>query len=160
MADLLSDGTTKVSWLPAVATISAPTTTEINAGVALESVLTPDGLSIAVATASVDTSSLASNQDAQGAGRRAATISLTLKRQAQLLASDAVRAALVYRANGFLVVRRGTAASTAFASGQEVEVYPCTVGAPSPVPPAKNDLHKLTIPLMVSSDFSPNALIA
>jgi hypothetical protein len=45
MADITSDGKTRVYWVTSIANINAPTTTELNAGIDLTSTLTADGLS-------------------------------------------------------------------------------------------------------------------
>lgn len=159
--NLLSDGTTRVSWVVTIASQNAPTAAELNAGIALETLMTADGLDIPGSTASIDTSSLASTFSSNDVGRRSfGPIMLTLKRQAQLLSGDAARNALIYLATGFIVVRRGIVVATAYVAGQEVEVYPGRVGAPLPVKVAPNDLHKYTVPVNVTADVSPNAIVA
>lgn len=157
MSDLLDDGNTKVSWCPAIATLSAPTTTELNVGTSLESYITPSGLQIKASTASVDTSNVASTFTTQGVGRRSYDISVEMKRQTPV---DIPYNLLPYKTSGYLVVRRTTTASTSWASGQVVEVYPVTCGEPEMAPPAPNEVAKFTSPMMVTSDPSPRAVIA
>ena len=43
MADIIVDGMTKVSYVPTIANIAAPTVAELNAGTALQSTLIPAG---------------------------------------------------------------------------------------------------------------------
>ena len=70
MSDIISDGYTRVSWVSSISNTAAPTTTELNAGVALESYITADGYENGVTTAKVDTTALNSTQNTAAAGRR------------------------------------------------------------------------------------------
>lgn len=157
MSDLFDDGNTRVSWVPSVASISAPTTTELNAGTALESYITPAGLQIKAATAGVDTSNIASTFTTQGVGRRSFTVSVEFKRQTP---TDVAYNLLPYRTSGYLAVRRTMAATAAWASAQVIEMYPVTVGEPELAPPAANEVAKFTSSMMVTSDPSTRAVIA
>lgn len=157
MSDLFVDGNVKVSFCSAIATISAPTTTELNAGTSLEAYITPTGLQIKPSTASVDTSSLASTFTTSGAGRRSFAITVEMKRQTP---TDVAYNLVPYRTNGYLVVRRTLASTTAYASGQTVEVYPVTTGEPEMAPPAMNEVQKFTSSMMVTSDPATRAVIA
>lgn len=129
MADLVSDGKIRVEWLPACANIAAPTVAERNAGLRLDPVMTPDGLKTDGKTADVDNSSLSSTFDTRRAGRRGFTNSVKIKRQDS---ADTALSTLVYRANGFLVVRRTVDAATAPTIGDKVEVYPSECGDRQP----------------------------
>lgn len=157
MSDLLDDGNTKVTFAPAIANIAAPTTTELNAGTALEPYITPSGLQIKASTATVDTSSLASTFTTQGAGRRSFAITVEFKRQTP---TDTAYNLLPYKTAGFLVVRRTTTSTTAWLSGQTVEVYPVITGEPELAPPAPNEVAKFTSSMMVGSDPNTRAVIA
>lgn len=158
MADLFVDGNIKVSFLTSVATLSAPTVAELNAGVSLEDYITPTGLQIKPTTASVDTSSLASTFTTQGAGRRSFAITVEMKRKEA--PNDAAYDALPYRTAGYLAVRRTLPSGTAWASGQPVEMYPVIVGEPETAPPAINEVQKFTSTMMVSDDPETRAVIA
>ena len=157
MSDLFDDGNTRVSFVPSIATISAPTTTELNAGTALEPYITPAGLQIKASTATVDTSSLASTFTTQGAGRRSFAITVEMKRQTP---TDTAYNLLPYKTSGFLAVRRTKTATTAWTSGDVIEVYPVTTGEPELAPPAANEVAKFTSSMMVTSDPSTRAVIA
>ena len=157
MSDLLTDGNTRVSFCTAIANIHAPTTAELNAGTSLESLITPDGLKIDASTDSVDTSSLASTFTTSGAGRRKFTIELTLKRQTP---TDTAFNLLPYRTSGYLVVRRNTTATTAWTTGQVIEVYPVQTGTRQLVSPAANEVAKFVSPMMLTSDADDAAVIA
>lgn len=145
MPDYGFDGMIKVSFVPTIASIAAPTTAELNAGTSLEDVLAADGLSISSDTASVDTSKLSSTSTSQIVGR--STFSLSIK-YVRGTAATAVETAMSRGANGYLVVRRDVVATTAWAAAQKVEVYPCQVADVNPDSPAPNALQTVTVPLM------------
>lgn len=157
MSDLFVDGNLKVTFAPAIANINAPTTTELNAGTSLETLITPTGLQIKPTTASVDTSNLASTFTTSSAGRRSFAITVEFKRQTP---TDTAFNLLPYKTSGYLVVRRNLAATTAWASGQNVEVYPVTTGEPELVPPAINEVQKFVSSMMVTTDPATRAVIA
>jgi hypothetical protein len=70
VADIIADGKTRVAYVPTIANIASPTTTELNAGLLLQSLLTADGLGgFQPDTAKVDTSSLASTFSTSKNGR-------------------------------------------------------------------------------------------
>lgn len=157
MSDLFLDGNIKVTFCTAIANINAPTTTELNAGASLETLITPTGLQIKPSTAGVDTSSLASTFTTQGVGRRSFAITVEMKRQTP---TDTAFALFPYKASGYLVVRRSVTAITAWASGQPVEVYPVTVGEAELAPPAANEVQKFTSSMMVTTDPATRAAVA
>lgn len=157
MSDLLTDGNYRAWWVPSIATPSAPTTTELNAGTALEPYITPGGLSIKATTAAVDTSSLASTFTTSAAGRRSFDIQIEMKRQTP---TDVAYNLLPWRTSGYFVVRRTLATATAWASTQPVEVYPVQVGEPDQAVPAMNEVQKFTATMFVTSDPSTRAVIA
>jgi len=159
MADLVSDGKIRVTWVPGaagIANIAAPLVAELNAGLRLDTLMTPDGLTTTPSTADVDTSSLSSTFDTKAAGRRGFANSVKLKRQDS---ADTARATLVYRAVGFLVVRRDLDASTANAAGQKVEVYPSQCGEPTNSY-GPNTVQAYEVPLMNTADPNTSATVA
>lgn len=157
MSDLFVDGNVKVSFVPSIANIHAPTTTELNAGTSLEPYITPTGLQIKATTASIDTSSLASTFTTQGSGRRSFAITIEMKRQTP---TDVAYNLVPYRTSGFLVVRRTVTSTTAWTTGQTVEVYPVITGEPELTPPAINEVSKFISPMMMTLDPDTRAVIA
>ena len=157
MADLISDGYTRVTWVTTISNIAAPTTGELNGGVALESFITPDGLDITPSTASVDTSNVASTFSTNTVGRRGYEINVTMKNQGF---SAAPWTTLPYGTVGYLAVRRNNLAGAAWASAQKVEIYPCTTGEAQINKPAANEVQKFTVPMMVTSDPAPRSAVA
>jgi hypothetical protein len=159
MADLISDGNTKVSWVASIANLNAPTASELNAGFDWTLRLTPDGLKTDPTTADVDTSSLGSTFSTTAPGRRSYDVELTFKR-GSTPTEDQPYTTLLYNTAGNVVVRRGMAYGTAYATGQTVEVYPVAVGEPANVAPAANEINKFTSAMKVTSDPATRATVA
>lgn len=157
MADLVSDGMIRVDWVPTIANLSAPTATELDAGTRLDQVMTPDGLSIEASTAEVDNSSLSSTFDTRMAGRRAHSISVTIKKQDGT--TDTVFTTLTYRATGNLVVRRNLPAGDAYAAAQPLEVYPAQCGERSQAF-GPNTVQRYTVPMFQTADPVTDAVVA
>jgi hypothetical protein len=159
MSDLISDGNTKVAFATSIASITAPTVAELTAATDWTTRLTPDGLKTDPATADVDTSSLASTFTTNQPGRRSYTVELTFKR-GSTTTEDNPFTTLTYGATGYLVVRRGVAYTTAFATGDKVEVYPFAAGEAQNIAPAANEVSKFMSPLKVTSDPATRAVVA
>lgn len=157
MTDIASDGMTRVSWVTTISNTAAPTTAELNAGVALESFITPDGLSISTSTAAVDNSALNSTDNTALAGRRSDEISITFKQQGQ---SAAPWTTFAGKPSGYVVVRSGIAAATAWTASQKVQVYPMQAGDRQKSSPAPNELEKFTVPFFKSGAVNDSATVA
>ncbi len=157
MAVVIIDGRVKVTFCTAIANIAAPTTTELNAGTALEQFITPDGLDISSSTGKVDVSNLRSTFTTNKAGRRAFDISVKFHHDSP---TDTPYNLFPYNTDGYLVVRRGTDATTAWASTNKVEVYPVNSGEAMQEKPAPDGTWDFTIPFMVSSDPNTRAVVA
>ena len=137
MADSLSDGRIRVAWVPSIASINSPTTAELNAGTLVSPVMTPDGLmGFEPDTADVDVSAIDSTFGTNVAGRSSFSgTGFRLKKQD---GTDTIYNLLVRDLNGFTVVRRDLTASTAWATGQRVEVYPSVLGEVRNLAPEAN----------------------
>lgn len=161
MADLLADGNIKVTWAVTIANISLPTVAELTAGSAvdLECLIVLGGLDIKGDTASVDNTALCSTDDTEEPGRVNYNISVQAKRK-DTFSEDKAWNTLVDRALGYLVVRRGVAATTAWASGQACEVYPVRCGRPIMDQPEKNSVQKFTTKLFNNSAAEDRATVA
>ena len=146
IADMLLDGNLKVSWVPTINNLAAPTVAELTAGISLEERLTPDGLNISFDTAMIANSALNSTYDTEQVGRSKVTTTLKYKAGAAG-ATDTVRDTLIFRAVGFLVVRRGVDSATNWTAAQKVEVYPSQCGRPNPDVPAPNSIQTVTVQL-------------
>lgn len=159
MADSNADGRTKVSQVPSIANIAAPTVAELNAGVALDGLMTPDGLvGFEPDTGDVDTSKLNSTFSTTGAGR--ASFSGTLLRLIKQTGTDTVYNTLVNQFPTNIVVRRDVTAGTAWTTGDKVEVYPVQCGEVRNLPPAANELHKYEVLTKITSQPNLRATVA
>jgi hypothetical protein len=157
VADILADGTSKVYWVSTISNTSAPTTTELNAGVDLTPYITADGWSVTTATAKVDVSALNSVDNLSIPGRRDDDIEVTFKSQGD---SAAPWTTFASRPSGYLVERVGVAYATAWTAAQKVRVFPCTAADRQRVPAAANELVKFTVPFMKTAAVVDQATVA
>lgn len=159
MSDVINDGKTRVYWVTTIANIATPTVAELDAGQDFTERITPDGLNIPAETADVDNSSLASTFTTMRAGRRSFSPEVTFKR-GDTAGDDAPWDTLTYQTLGYLVVRRILAYTTAWAAGQDVEVYPVECGERNTIPPAPNEVAKFTSQMKLREEPNTSAVVA
>jgi hypothetical protein len=161
LADVAADGNTRVGYAPSISNIAAPTTPELNAGILLHSVITPDGLmGFEPETADVDAGALDSTFDTVNIGRDSFSgTGLRMKKQ-NPTASDTAYNTLTRGTAGFIVIRRDMLASTAWASAQKVEVYPIICGQTKRLSPEANTLSRYEVPVKITSTPELRATIA
>jgi hypothetical protein len=159
VADITADGKTRVYWVSTIANINAPTTTELNAGIALQSTMTADGLNgFQPDTADVDTSALDSTFSTTVNGRTSfSNTSVRLKKQS---GTDTIFTTLVRDTAGYVVIRRSITASTAWASSQACEVYPALCGEVSRIDPEPNTVERYEIPMKITASPALRAAVA
>jgi hypothetical protein len=153
------DGFTRVAYVPTIANINAPTTTELNAGILLQSVMTPDGLTgFEPTTADVDNSALNSTFDTKTIGRDSFSgTKLIFKKQAT---GDTTYTTLTRGTAGYIVVRRYIDNATAWTSTQVVEVYPVIFGQTRNLAPAANTVTKWEVDTKITSSPAIRAAVA
>lgn len=158
MADLITDGFTRVAWLLAISNIASVTTTELNAGTLLHDTMTADGLiNFQPSTAGVPTSKFSAVFDTSKPGRISySDPALRFCKQD----TDPIYTALGYGSVGFVVVRRDLAAATAWASTQKIEVYVATCGQRVHLDPESNTLHRWDAKLFFHATPNPDAVVA
>lgn len=161
MSQILTDGNTKVTFVPNIASITAPTVAELTAVgiVALENTLTDDGLSIEFDEGVVTGPTLASVQDFEGPGRIKANIELTGYRDSSP-ASDRMWSVMTRGTAGYLVVRTAMAATTGYAASQKVDVYGVTCGERRKVPIERESYEKFMIKMFASSTYNIDSTVA
>jgi hypothetical protein len=157
--DLLADGNIKATWCLNIADIANPTVAELTSGVSLEWFVTKDGLDLKADNGAVDNTALASTQETSDVGLPTHDNALTFKRKDQVV-DDIAYNTLTERAAGFLVVRRNLPVATAYAAGQNVEVYPSRCGRPALQPPAKNTNQTVMVKLFNYADCNQRATVA
>jgi hypothetical protein len=159
MPDITADGKTRVYWVSTIANINAPTTAELNAGIALQSTMTADGLNgFQPATADVSTSALDSTFDTMVNGRTSfSNTSLRIKKQS---GTDTIFTTLTRDTAGYVVIRRSITASTAWASAQACEVYPALCGEVSRIDPEPNTVERYEIPIKITGSPALRSAVA
>jgi hypothetical protein len=159
MPDITADGKTRVYWVTTIANINAPTTTELNAGIALNSTITADGLvGFKPDTADVDTSALDSTFNTMVNGRT--SFSGTLLRLKKQSGTDTIFTTLIRDAAGYIVIRRSIAATTAWTSTQPCEVYPSLCGEVARVDVEPNSLERYEIPIKITASPALRSAVA
>lgn len=159
MADSNTDGRTKVSSVPSISNIASPTVAELNAGVALDGLITPDGVvGFEPDTGDVDNSKLNSTFSTTSAGR--ASFSGTMLRLIKQIGVDTVYNTLVYAFASNVVIRRDVTATTAWTVGDKVEVYPVQCGEVRNLAPEGNSVHKYEVPMKITAQPNLRATVA
>ena len=159
MADIPTDGNTRVAYVPTIANIAAPTTTELNAGTLLQSVITSDGLvGFEPTTSDVDNTALNSTFNTVTIGRD--QYSGTMLRFKKQSGTDTAYATLTRGTSGYIVIRRDIAETTAWASSQAVEVYPVTFGQTRRLTPEGNSLTRWEVDTKITSAPQIRAAVA
>jgi hypothetical protein len=159
VADIPSDGNTRVAFVAAISNPAAPTTTELNLGILLQSFITADGLEgYEVSTSDVDNTALNSLFDTVTIGRdKYSNTMLRFKKQS---GSDLAYSTLTRGTAGYIVIRRDIAETTAWATSQNVEVYPITCGQRRRLKPEGNTLTRWESDTKISSAPTVTAVIA
>lgn len=159
MADSLTDGNIRIAYVPAISNQASPTTTELNAGILLQSIVTADGLEgYEATTADVDNTAIDSTFDTLTIGRD--SYSGTMLRFKKQTGTDTVYDTLVRGVTGFIVIRRDTTSTTSWTSGQKVEVYPVIMGQARFLKPEPNSIRKYEVPTKINAAPTLRATIA
>ncbi|TBL44239.1 hypothetical protein EYA84_02005 [Verrucosispora sp. SN26_14.1] len=159
MADIPGDGKTRADWVPAIANKNAPTTSELNAGIRVSQWATADGLAgFRPETADVPVTGLEDTFDTNTNGRR--SFSGTMMRFKKQTGSDVVYTTMTPDTEGFIVIRRSVAAATAYASGQDVQVYPVICGETAWLDPEANTVERFEVPLKMREQPALRAVVA
>jgi hypothetical protein len=161
MGRRLTDGNTKATWVPTISSITAPTVAELTAEdiITLENTITDDGLDISFDEGVVEGGVLASTQDFESPGRSKASITLTYYRDSSASA-DRMWSEMTRSTAGYLVVRRGVDADTAYQAGDKVEVYTSTCGERRPLAPERESYEKVELTLYASGTYSIESTVA
>lgn len=159
MADMLNDGNIKVTYVPSIANISAPTTTELTAGTDLECLITADGFQPTVNEEVVSVPKLCETISAEAPGRATHQIVLTMVRQDES-AEDVGWTTMLRGTSGYLVVRYGVAYDTAYAVSDDVQVFPGKSGERRPQPPEANGATQFQSQWYVSAQPDMDAVVA
>lgn len=162
MADVISDGMTRVQWVPGaggIANINAPTVAELNAGIHVTEQFTDDGLEGWEADqARVPNTSLASTTDTERMGRdKLANPLWRMKRQKP---TDTIRSTVTKGVFGFVVIRRDVPYGDAFAASDQVQVVPVEAGRRRDLKPEANTMSRYEIPFANHTPPAYDAVVA
>lgn len=159
MPDIIGDGRERWDWVPSIANIAAPTTTELNAGIRISQWMTADGATgFAPETADAPTSSIESTFDTSVNGRR--SFSGTRVRLKKQSGTDTAYTTLIPDATGYLVRRKSLLAATAYASGQPVAVFPAMCGETATLDMEANMPERYDVPIKMTSQPNLRAVVA
>lgn len=159
MPDSNADGRTKIYVVPSISNIATPTTTELNAGIDVSGLVTPDGLvGFEPDTGDVDNSKINSTFSTTSAGR--VSYSGTMLRMIKQDGTDTVYNTLVYGYAGYIVVRRDVTSATAWTAAQKAEVYPIQCGEVRNLSPEANAVHKYEVPTKITAQPNLRATVA
>ncbi len=154
MPRMLAQGTTRLTWLPTIANAALnPTLTELTSGSALTNLgdyTSPDDLQLNAVDDDVnDEPYISSAVPAPAPGRTNYSAGVTVYRGVAGAATDrAWTTGAIRGVTGFMVVRVGTAGTTAWAVNDAVSVYKVTSGDGQALTPDGAN-HKFRWPLYV-----------
>jgi hypothetical protein len=152
MADIIVDGQVRVSFVPTIANVLAPSAASLNAGTILHDTITPAGAEgFDPAPGEVDNTAYGSTFDTKLPGTSSFSgTRLVLKKQD---GTDTVHATLsVFNTSGYIVFRFGKPKGSTFAAADKVTIYPIRTGAWAYMAPARNEVLKYWVATPVSTD--------
>ncbi|WP_326565075.1 hypothetical protein VSH64_24855 [Amycolatopsis rhabdoformis] len=159
MADMLTDGAIKVTYVPTIANIAAPTVAELGAGLDLECLITADGLNVTVDEETVSIPKLCDTTNSEAPGRATYSIDFTFVRKT-VTGEDEAWATMVRKTPGFIVFRYGPLATQAYAAADPVQVFPGQSGERRPLQPEANSAVKFSSKWFVDDVPDLDAVVA
>jgi hypothetical protein len=157
MARSAYDTLTRVDWVVSIPDISAPVAATLNAGTALSTFISKDGVQLSLSPNNVDSSTIADKFDAQGVGTYGGGLTLKGYRD---IAADTFWNLVVYGTVGFVVVRYGILYTTAYATSQKVMVLPVQMHEALPEASAANTQVMFTASFAITSTPNLKATVA
>lgn len=162
MGIIILNANTKAVWCSSIATVQSPTTTELNAGTALETIVPTDGLAVSPRNAKLTTANLGTKYELE----RFSTVGYDVKLKFfHDTVTDTAWSLFPFKTGGFLAIRRGLARTTAWATGQgsggpngTLLVLPLECGMADEVDPPANWSFELEYAL--TADPADRAVVA
>lgn len=142
---------TRSTIVPSIADLTAPTLAEVTAGVEINGDTLLAGLDVARTTESVDAGLWHSDIHGTRPGRYAFSSPTLRGRRAKAGSTEPLWSLAVYRARGFLVVRRGVLATDAWGSGDVVETLDFRYGKRTVIASADTAVT-FEVPLFVTGE--------
>jgi hypothetical protein len=165
MSRVKLDGNVRIAFVPgegAIADIHAPVLADVNDAanvLTLAHQLTPDGLNINLSEDTKDVSRFDSTFNHSEPGRSGGTIDLTYFRDS-IEANEDAQTVMLRDVVGYLIIRYGKPATSAFIATDVIEIYPVTCGNQRPGPTPKNADRVTVQTLYISDDWDTAAVIA
>jgi hypothetical protein len=160
---VIGDGLVKVQWVEAIANPAAPKLTEVNALTSFDAscYFTPDGFTTGGDSARVTDDRFCSVQTFEKIGTESNTLALKYVFQPQGQDEDDNEAFLTFlrNAQGFFVARYGIAYTTAFATGDVVDVWPVELDTQRKAATARNETLKIEQGTSVIDEVRRDVLI-
>lgn len=144
------DKFTKVTFVAAIADITAPTAAECNGGTELTSWIPKDGVRPSGSQNTVDQGDISTQFEAKTIGTYGEDFELMFFRGTPGTDDDAWDLAVV-NTTGFLVIRRMEDASTAFAAADAVEVREIQMGQKQMANSAANENQKFSLKYAIAA---------
>lgn len=155
------DGNMKVTWVAgasSIADIEAPTTAELNEGTEISCALQKGGWTGSPTFNTVEAARVCETFDAQAQGTWSATPTGTFFRD-NVPGSDTAWNLWEHGDDGFMVIRYGKAYNTAWADGDEVEVWPVQSSEPVMNEPAANTSATFQVSFAVTREPALKAVV-
>lgn len=143
MAVIILNANVSVRWASSIVNINLPTPTECNNAIPLETLLRSDGLDITVSNTKSPAGNLGSRYDLERMGTIGYGVKLGFHHDT---VADTAWGLFPYKTAGVLIVRRGLARTTTFATGQgsnggpngTLALYPLEAGVANEATPPGN----------------------
>lgn len=155
MGKVAAEGKVKLYYLPAAASVAAPTVANVAAGTNLTPYLPTSGLNIDPTQNNASIPMMDDGFVIEAIGTESVGITLTLTRDS-VSADDDAWTLFVRGLTGYLLVSR-------FGSpiaGSRVEVYPIEAHDPTPMAPAENEFQQFQVRLAVNASPNRKAVVA
>lgn len=159
MADIPVTGKVRIAWVKTVASAANPTTSELNAGLRVDSKVT-EMQGFTATTNEIDTSKVNSLFDSKSPGTGSFSNSTIVVAEDDTDNSIVTTLEADQLTSGYLYVRQNVDADTAWTDDDEVDVWPVTIGVISPQDMgARNTILRRNIPVTINADPTFRAVV-
>ena len=163
MADVPStpaDGNVKTVFVPAIAVLSAPTVTELEAGTDLSCYLTGDGWTPGLDEQTITDERMCDTQTYEQPGSYTRSLSVKYVENPTDSTNNAAYTTLAPGTKGYLAQRRGVPYDQAWAADDKVDIWPTTMGQYDKQPPERNSTLKVAQKAFITAAVRQDATVA
>lgn len=146
-----ADGYVKSTFVSALASVTVPTATELNAGTDLQCYLSE--LTPGTDQSSIADQRICQTQDFERPGRKKESLEVTYVYQGQdpAAADNEAQATLAEGTAGYLAVRWGAPHAAAWAANDLADVWPFTAGVAMKMPPEADGILRIKQKLFITN---------